>query len=39
MAIAPERTRAAIYEGSRIPQPVPDDARASPTSSARPATS
>ena len=23
MAIAPERTRAAIYEGTRIPRPVP----------------
>ena len=39
VAIAPERTRAAIYEGTRIPQPVPDDARASPTSCWRPATS
>ena len=23
MAVAPERTRAAIYEGTRIPRPIP----------------
>ena len=39
MAVAPERTRASIYEGTRIPHPIPTSADGAATSSRRRATS